>query len=999
MLSELLSIPPLPQILNYGSEDSDHDFSFELDNLGIISNYKNPNDFFSEKSVSNFSFLNYNIRSLPAKYDEFNNFLSNKNCNFEAILLTESWISDQNSPFLEFKNYNSFHVHRSSKKGGGVSVLVRSDLSSNPVKEHCFVNEYIEINTVKISHLSSEIFVVGVYRPPSSRPERFLEIIENTLRKLNKKTIILAGDLNFDLLKINKDQNVTHLMNSLLSSGLYPTTTRATRLNKSNPLKSSLIDLTWTNLDHFHSSHILTSDLSDHFPCVTNFKFPIQAEKLKFILHHYRDNKKEKNINNYVNAVSNIDFDFIDNPSVDIMDKFLTFDSNIFDCYDNSCPIKSYRLSTKRLDNPWISAELREEISQKHNLYNLYISGAVPKELYNNFKSYLKKKIENSKKSYFSRKIEETKGDIRKQWKFLNSIINKKTIANTATSKIEVDGEVFADPSTIPGKINEQFSTVGDNIQSGIVPNNIDPISFLNNIKHNSTFSLRPVTEMEVKEVIMSLKNKSCNINKLPNAMYKAAVNTISKPLSKLINLSLATSTFPSLYKHSFIIPLFKSGCRSNINNYRPISLLATTSKIIEKLINIQILEYFNSNSLFSKYQFGFRKFHNTQDANAMLLENIYKYLNEKSNVLVTFLDLKKAFDSVDQNLLLKKLKFYGFDHSSIKWMSSYLLNRTQSVTYNSITSSSLPVRYGVPQGSVLGPTLFNIFINDFQYAHSAISYQYADDTTIITQSKNFSELEVKTNSNLTSISEWLNANLLAPNTLKTVYMVITNKRRANMNILLNGQTIKEVKSYKCLGLTIDNKLNFHEHCKNVSAKLARVNYIIYRNKFDLNFKSKITLYYSLANPHLLYNCALWANAPACYLNKVLVSQNKIIRNLWIDSCPTSEKFSHLGILTIKELYVHQCLIYYFQIKNMACPELVRHLIPFTVSAHNYNTRNSFNVRPNFNLAISQKALSFQAPTLWNQMPANLQELECSKRTFSKRVRKSILTAELKPVF
>ena len=179
-------------------------------------------------------------------------------------------------------------------------------------------------------------------------------------------------------------------------------------------------------MDHFHSSHILTSDLSDHFPCVTNFKFPIQAEKLKFILHHYRDNKKEKNINNYVNAVSNIDFDFIDNPSVDIMDKFLTFDSNIFDCYNNSCPIKSYRLSTKRLDNPWISAELREEISQKHNLYNLYISGAVPKELYNNFKSYLKKKIENSKKSYFSRKIEETKGDIRKQWKFLNSIINKK---------------------------------------------------------------------------------------------------------------------------------------------------------------------------------------------------------------------------------------------------------------------------------------------------------------------------------------------------------------------------------------------------------------------------------------------------------------------------------------------------------------------------------------------------------------------------------------------
>ena len=778
MLSELLSIPPLPQLLNYGSEDSDHDFSFELDNLGIISQYINPTDFFCRNNDSNFSFLNHNIRSLSAKYDAFNNFLSNDNCDFEVILLTESWISDQNKNFLEFDNYNSFHVHRNSKKGGGVSFLIRSDLSSNQVKEHSFTNEYIEINTVKILHNSSEIFVVGVYRPPSSRPEIFFEIIQNTLIKLNKKNIILAGDFNLDLLKINSDQNATFLMNSLLSLGLYPTITRATRLNEPNPQKSSLIDLTWTNLDHFHSSQILTSDLSDHFPCITSFKFPNQAEKMKYILHYYRNNKKENNISNYVTEVRNINFDFIDNTSIDIYDKFLAFDSNLFDCYNNTCPIKSYKLSTKRLENPWLSSELRKEISQKHELYNLYISGSIPKELYNNFKSYLKKKIENSKKLYFSRKIEETKGDIRKQWKFLNSIINKKTITNTATSKIEVEGEVFADPAIIPSKINEEFSTVGDRIQSGLTPGNIDPLSYLkNNIKHNCTFTLRPVTEKEVNKVIKSLRNKTCNLNKLPNAMYKAAADIISKPLSKLINQSLANSTFPSLYKHSSIIPLFKSGCRSNINNYRPISLLATTSKIIEKLINIQIIEYFNANSLFSKFQFGFRKLHDTQDANALLLENIYKYINEKSNVVVTFLDLKKAFDSVDQNLLLKKLKFYGFDNSSIEWMSSYLLNRTQSVTYNNITSSSLHVMYGVPQGSVLGPTLFNIFINDFQFAHSTISYQYADDTTIITQSESFSELETKTNSNLSSISTWLNANLLAPNTVKTVYMVITNKK------------------------------------------------------------------------------------------------------------------------------------------------------------------------------------------------------------------------------
>ena len=381
------------------------------------------------------------------------------------------------------------------------------------------------------------------------------------------------------------------------------------------------------------------------------------------------------------------------------------------------------------------------------------------------------------------------------------------------------------------------------------------------------------------------------------------------------------------------------------MDNYRPISILHTISKIIEKIVNFQVLEYFNNNSFFTPFQFGFRKKHNTQDANNVMLEFIYKNLNSKSNVILTFLDLKKAFDSVNIDILLRKLKYYGLGSTEMSWFSTYLKDRSQCVRIGDHTSNSLPLKAGVPKGSLLGPTLFNIYINDFQYAHSGTSFQYADDTTVLYEDKNFDSLERTVNKNLESISNWLSANLLAPNLLKTVYMLLTNKNKPNLTLKLNDHDLKMVKSYKSLGLIIDDNLNFSFHCKKVSNSLAKINFMLFKNKYFLNRKSKLLLYYSLAYPHLTYVC-LWGSAPKIYFSKVLFAQKRLIRNILGDpKASTSQGFIDLRMLDIRKIYEDQFIYYMFKIKNNESPLVVIDIILANQITHCYNTRRKDDIR------------------------------------------------------
>ena len=382
---------------------------------------------------------------------------------------------------------------------------------------------------------------------------------------------------------------------------------------------------------------------------------------------------------------------------------------------------------------------------------------------------------------------------MRKKWRFLNNVMNSKVQMDNIPTCIENNNQSINEPNAISREFCSHFSTIGSKIQAE-TKSDIDPLSYLSSISHKCKFSFKVVTVEEVSNVLKNLKNNKCNLNTIPNYLYKAAAHIIAKPLRALFNESLLTGVFPSIYRTSRTIPLHKGGCRKLLNNYRPISLLSTTSKFLEKIVNNQLIEYFTKNSLFSDFQYGFRKNHSTQDINNVLLEKIYYELNAKSNIIITFLDLKKAFDTVDIDILIKKLKFYGLNDISLSWFSSYLKGRSVTVSLgNKYHSEPQPIFASVPQGSVLGPTLFNIFINDFKFSSKSISYQYADDTSIINSHKDWTVLERETNVCHVDTLNWLSANRLALNLLKTVYMVISNKKRVKLNILMDGKKLTQV--------------------------------------------------------------------------------------------------------------------------------------------------------------------------------------------------------------
>ena len=997
MSAELFALPALPHILHSDDQDTTNSEvpSFQLDILNLYSEYVTVAELREAKRDNmTFSILNYNIRSLSSNFDSFNLFLNSQKQKLDVVLVTESWLDESSSEFVKIAGYDEFHTFRNNKKGGGVSFFVNSNKTSVALPKDSYVNSHIEVNSIKIIANHTDIFFIGIYRPPGGDIEKFLESLESILKKMAGKKIFILGDVNLDLLKIHSDNNAFCLFNLLVSFGLFPTTTRATRYNDKNPSHSSLLDQTWTNIEGFQHSYIVLSDDSDHFPCINFFKNLDSPKIVKFVQKTFRKKATVSNSANFLSKLLSSNFDFIDNHDLPLEDRFEKFDSLFFNTYDENFPVKSSKVSIKRLSNPWMTKELRTEIDKKHKLYKLKLSGTVPDITYKNFKKSLDAKIYAAKKEYFKSNLDNLSGDAKGHWKFLNRVMNRKSSSQESPSNIELNGETFEDVESISSNFREHFSTVGEKIHAEIESSSRprpDFKKYLNNIQHNCKFEFKPATCDDIISIINAMKNKNCRIDSVPNFLYKLSAEIIAPHLCKLINLSLSVGLFPKIFKNSKVIPLFKGGCKKFMGNYRPIAILPTTSKIYEKIVNKQIVSYFDSNSLLSDFQFGFRKKHSTQDTNTVLLDYIYNKLNIKSNIIATYIDLKKAFDSVNLDILLEKLKYYGFGTIPLKWFSSYLMNRTLSVVIKNHVSAPAPLRFSVPQGSILGPTLFNIFINDFRFSTTATCLQYADDTTILNEDPDFRKLEIKTNASLVSISEYLLANDLALNSSKTVYMIFSNKHRPELNININGSALKQVTSYKSLGLIIDDRLNFNEHCVKVSNNLSKLNYILYKNKSFLDLKTKLQLYHALGYPHITYNNVLYGVAPSKYLNRIQVAQNRIMRNITSNPSATAS-FNILQILNFSEIHEHQCLIYMFKIENSLCSRIVSETIHSNQFSHPYETRNN-NIRTPFcNLSISQNSFSVHGPKFWNALPNNLKNVTSTVQTFSKNSKKLILS-------
>ena len=423
------------------------------------------------------------------------------------------------------------------------------------------------------------------------------------------------------------------------------------------------------------------------------------------------------------------------------------------------------------------------------------------------------------------------------------------------------------------------------------------------------------------------------------------------------------------------INPLYKKGNINKCENYRPISVLPIFSKITEKLINFQIMDYLERNNILDSNQFGFRKGIGTRDAIISFTNKTFQAFNKGNCVLGIFIDFSKAFDTIDHDILLLKLKSIGFKSTAIKWIENYLKDRSQRTKINTTLSAPQTIKCGVPQGSVLGSTLFLIYINDLACQLKVLSpILYADDTNLFFESKDLHKQMHSINEDLKILQSWCNQNKLTINFNKTCYILLKNPQNSyhfdEQSLLINGHAINKSDNIKFLGVLIDPQLNWSNHISKLLKDFRPYAGLFFRLSQYLSKDVLLILYNSFINSKLSYCVEAWGNAPDCYLNKIKVFQNRLLRiiNKKAYDFSANPLFNLNRILTIKKLYKYKVLI----------------------KAHNtfYKTNNNRTIThlttrqthinlkiPLFKSKAGQCCLDYQESLLWNRLPVTLRKI------------------------
>ena len=383
---------------------------------------------------------------------------------------------------------------------------------------------------------------------------------------------------------------------------------------------------------------------------------------------------------------------------------------------------------------------------------------------------------------------------------------------------------------------------------------------FLKN-RSNISFFVSPTDKEEIENVISSLdSNKSVGPNSIPTKVLKLLKNYISSQLSEIVNISFPSGIFPSILKTAKVIPVHKKDSKLDFSNYRPISLLSNIEKILERLMYNRICKFFSDNNLIYSLQFGFRQKYSTVHTLISLTENIRKNLDEGNIGCGIFVDF--TFDTVEHDILLSKLEHYGIRGLANEWFKSYLSNRNQYVSINGYDSNLADVKFGVPQGSVLGPLLFLIYINDLNQALKFCKvHHFADDTNLLHFSKSIYRLNKYVNLDLKNLTYWLNANRISLNLNKTELVIFKHQRKkldSPIKIKLNRKRLYPSKSVKYLGVKIDENLNWKQHIHDIAIKLNRANSLLYTIRNYVNKHILRTIYFSIFDFHINYANLIW---------------------------------------------------------------------------------------------------------------------------------------------
>ena len=947
-------------------------------------------------SDCNMSLLHLNIRSARKNLSQLENYLINIHHKFSIIALTETWFREDDCDLYNLYGYTSECVNRTRSNGGGVALLIKNGLFYKRIEELCVANEYCEqlfIEFPKSCFQSEKNIVIGViYRAPGLSLQAFNDHLIDLFDKLKTEDNLLymTGDFNVNLL--NDDQHVlsSEFVEIFYANSCLPLITKPTRISNT---RATLIDNIFTNDLHsisiFHG--ILYTDISDHLPIFYISDNKKTFDKAKYVT--YRD-FSSRNVDKFKDKLKNTDWSsvYIESDAQKAYSAFHKLYSNI---YYKCFPLKRKKLGYSNR-KPWLTEAMKVSIKEKNNLYMQFrkVPSNENKTKYKEYRKCLLRLLSIEERNHYNDLMVKYKNNMKKSWKSIKEIINKKKVEKAPISFM-IDKKSCDDKKVISESFNRYFLNIGPTLAKDIPHSDQNPNMYVKNNKNS--MHVKDVTQEEIQSIVKNLKDSSPGYDDICPKYVKYASSPIIAILQYVFQLSLNQGIFPTELKKAKVIPLYKSNDVSKLSNYRPVSILPVFSKVLERIMYNRIMDFININNILYDLQFGFRRGHSTNLALIYLIDKITSELNDGNFVLGVFLDLRKAFDTVNHSILLRKLYLYGVRGIAYDWFENYLYERSQFVYFNEEKSDEGVIQCGVPQGSILGPLLFLLYVNDIANVSSIIfPLIFADDTNIFVSGKNVEELVYIMNDELRKITQWMNTNKLSLNIDKSNYMLFHSSRKTigiHSDVLVNRSKITKIHSTKFLGVIIDDCLKWTDHIKMVKKKVAKAIGILNKARRILNLNTLKIMYNSFVLPHLSYAIEIWGDCGACLLLSLFKMQKKVLRMITSSQPrdPSAPIFASLGLLNIYQLFKFFVILFVYKYKRGFLPCVFDGMFLELSSNHYYNTRKGGQLKiPLYRLASCQKTIRYNAVKYWNIVSEKI-DRGCSVHTFKKRLKIFIL--------
>lgn len=901
---------------------------------------------------------------------------------FHVFGVTESRLKNIiDDSLISIPNYSVLRRDASFVQHTGIAVYIHDTIAQNFQRRPDLESDKIESLWIELKTPKSTPTLIGfIYRNPAATwdwYDDFSEMMDKASR--SKGDIFLLGDFNIDLLNPKGTHAAWTTTTSLF--GLKQVVKAPTRITSTS---STLIDHIYTtNTEKILNVSVPSFAVSDHNPvcCVVSTRLGKQKRRhhTKIIYRSFRNFEKDK----FLNDLQMTPFHEVYNYTCP--DAALSVWLQLFlGVLNKHAPLREKRVKHSTVP-PWLTVDIKRAMSYRDKLKREKSFDQYKKQ-----RNQVKYLVRAAKKAYFNKMMSE-KRDTASIWKAINLITKGKTVAEIP-SNFSADNfnnffltaaETLA--KSAGAKVSSQFE-VSDRLKMHCESN-----------RPGRKFTIPYMTAADLSRYISNMPSKrSTGLDSIDTITLKMSLPYIVEYLVYIYNLCIEKNVFPSALKEAKVVPVPKSKQLNDINNYRPISLLPVLSKPLEKHIHKHLHDFLETNKLFHTQQSGFRPKHSCQTALTRIVDNWLLSINKNMMSGALFLDLKKAFDLVDHNILLEKLKCYHVSENVVSILRSYLQNRKQKVYVNGNFSSQGNIKYGVPQGSILGPLLFLLFINDLPLNVTSSDVNcdlFADDTSLHAAGKTTTDISNKLQTSLDKIEEWCKENHMILHPTKTKSMLLTTRQKhqlrpSPLRLEIQREPIEQVTTLKFLGICVDQQLSWETHinelCKTISKNiflLSRLRHITDKHSCKLFFNAHI-------KSHIDYISTVWDGCGDVHIIRLNSLYKRAVKIIQPGPAPTTDKMKELDILSLRgQLNYNKCVLMHKTLHNNT-PEYLK---PITAQTKREGTtRNGILPLPLPRIDLYKTSFSFSGPTLWNSLPANIKtidSLKCFKRKLHKHLR------------